>query len=150
MNTPPNRGRAASAAPNRGRGRGRAKSGPNSPFVGHNNSQVGDGDPSWQNSQWSQQGKRGNNNRNRPIRQKNNALNYSLDDLLPGSDDEVISQTTTRSKAQTLDERAARFSANANAKKIHYEEVTFGALVKFMYGDRSLTHVPAAQEIARS
>ncbi|KAI9285414.1 SAC3/GANP/Nin1/mts3/eIF-3 p25 family-domain-containing protein [Umbelopsis sp. AD052] len=123
MNTPPNRGRAASVAPNRGRGRGRAKSGPNSPFIGHNNGQAGDADPSWQNPQWSQQGKRGNNNRNRPVQQRNNALNYSLDDLLPGSDEEVISQTTTRSKAQTLDERAARFSANANAKKIHYEEL---------------------------
>ncbi|KAH8550254.1 SAC3/GANP/Nin1/mts3/eIF-3 p25 family-domain-containing protein [Umbelopsis sp. PMI_123] len=122
MNTPPNRGRAASVAPNRGRGRGRAKTGSNNPFVGHSNGQAADADASWHNPQWSQLGKRGNN-RKRPIRQNNNALNYALDDLLPGSDDEVITQSTIKTKTQTLDERAARFSAHANAKKVHYEEL---------------------------
>lgn len=121
MHSASNRGRAASIAPNRGRLRGRAKPGLQIPFNGHVNAQTADVDPSRRKGQ--QQGKRGNNvGRSGPIRQ-NNALNHSLDELLPGNDDEYNPHSTSKVKSQTLDERAARFSAHANAKKVHYEEV---------------------------
>lgn len=119
MNTSLSRGRAASVSANRGRGRGRPKTGSSSPFTPHNNGQAGEIDNAWPNYKGGQQSKRGNG-RKQPNRH-NNALNYSLDEALPGSDDEFISQP--RGKGQTLDERAARFSAHANAKKVHYEEV---------------------------
>jgi hypothetical protein len=119
MNTSLTRGRAASVSINRGRGRGRPKAGSSSPFTAHTNGQAGEFDNSWPNYKGGQQGKRGIGHK-RPNRQ-NNALNSSLDEMLPGSDDEIISQP--RGKGQTLDERAARFSAHANAKKVHYEEV---------------------------
>jgi hypothetical protein len=119
MNMSLNRGRAASASTNRGRGRGRGKPGTNSTFTPFSNGQATDFHNTWTN-QKSQQGKRGGSQKrnNRQI----NAMNHSLDELLPGSDDEIISLSRGKGQ-QTLDERAARFSAHANAKNVQYEEV---------------------------